>query len=86
MNGWRQESRQALNARLRNPHFLRGSGSHCRFLSRGVAGCEYCWRHFQMLVLGGASYRGPSWQLPWTLMANRLYFLLPTPHPHSAVH
>lgn len=31
-----EERRQASNARLRNPNFLRGGGSHCRFLSRGM--------------------------------------------------
>lgn len=41
MEAVKEESSQALNTRLRNPIFLRGSGNHCWFLSRGMAGCEY---------------------------------------------
>ena len=41
-----KERRQASNARLRNPNFLRGSGSHCMFLSRGMMEHEDCWRHY----------------------------------------
>lgn len=56
MDGWmqaeREESRQDSNARLRNLNFLRGSGSHRRFLSRGVMEREDCWRHHQKAALG----------------------------------
>lgn len=57
----REERRQALNGRLRNPNFVRGSGNRRRSLSTGVTQREDHRRCCQMVALGSIWHWASSW-------------------------